>query len=176
VTLSNLAVLSRCLASSTAVLSARVRNRLLRADPDPARCCCPSGLQTSTWTDFLTTWFSPPGTKQSTLLLQAQQRVVDRPFVPPQSILARLHEPSRDAISTQRPERVEGLQNHQVQRALQYFRNVMHAPRVNVFQLPVPSAGCRRCAIATSCRDWPRIRNARPCVMNSSGTTSVGMT
>src|SRR5712692_8981685 len=74
-----------------------------------------------------------PLRRNPALLHQAQQRVVDGAFVQPQSIVANLLEATRDSISVQRPERVEGLEHHQVQRALQHLRAVLcHGHRCNV--------------------------------------------
>src|SRR2546421_3303766 len=53
-----------------------------------------------------------PLRRNPALLHQTDQRVVDSTFVQPQSVVAHLLEASRDSISVQRPERVEGLEHH----------------------------------------------------------------
>src|SRR6185369_12246387 len=89
------------------------------------------------------------------LLHQAQQRVVDGAFVQPQSIVANLLEATRDSISVQRPERVEGLEHHQVERALQHLRAVLcHGHRCKVAQ-PACKAGQGPVVMNQNCTDRP---------------------
>src|ERR1700721_694420 len=56
------------------------------------------------------------------LLLQPQQRRVYRSFVQIEDTVAYLLDPPGNSESVQRPQRVERLQHHQVQRSLQHFR------------------------------------------------------
>src|SRR5688500_4664834 len=59
-------------------------------------------------------------------LLELEQRGVERPVVERETIPARLLDPSGDAVAVQRPEDVEGGQDHQGERALLHVEFVRH--------------------------------------------------
>src|SRR5918995_3574817 len=63
-----------------------------------------------------------PGGRNPALLLQPQKRGVDGAFVEPEDLATYLLDPPGDAEPVHRSERMQGLQDHQVQRALQHFR------------------------------------------------------
>ena len=60
-----------------------------------------------------------PARRDPAALLQAEQRGVDRALIELQDVLADLLDAPGDAVAVQRPHRVERLQHHQIERALQ---------------------------------------------------------
>ena len=52
-------------------------------------------------------------------LLEAEERCVDRPLVELEDVLADLLDPPRDPVAVQRAHRIEGLQHHEVEGALE---------------------------------------------------------
>src|SRR6516225_5054113 len=65
---------------------------------------------------------SSPLGRNPCLLLQPQQRGVHRHLIQLKNVAAHLLDAPRNAEAVQRPQRVQRLQNHQVQRSLQHFR------------------------------------------------------
>jgi hypothetical protein len=64
----------------------------------------------------------PTSDSNPALLLQSQQRRVHGAFIQLEHIATHLLEAPRDAEAVQRSHRVQRLQDHEVQRPLQYFR------------------------------------------------------
>src|SRR5688572_31779252 len=60
------------------------------------------------------------------LLLELEERRVQRAVVEAETVLARLLDAARDAVAVQRTKHVEGLENHQGEGALLHVQLVSH--------------------------------------------------
>src|SRR5205085_12522256 len=62
------------------------------------------------------------------LLLELEECGVERTVIEGKPILARLLDPASDAVAVERSEDIEGLENHQGQRALLHVQFLRHVP------------------------------------------------
>src|SRR5450755_1138527 len=68
----------------------------------------------------------PPLRRNVSLLLELQQRGIQRPVVHRQQVSAGLLNAPRDPVTMQRPQRFQGLEDHQSQRALPHIHFLAH--------------------------------------------------
>jgi hypothetical protein len=113
------------------------------------------------------------------LLLKSQQRRVDGPLIEFEHFLTDLLDPARNAKPVERSKRLQGFQDHEVERALQDFRFLFTSDRSfghctedsrSPMDCPMVNVNCARSSSgeAQGQAVIPSDVNARPCTMFNS--------
>ena len=73
-----------------------------------------------------------PLRRDEPLLLELEERGVQRAVVEREAVLARLLDAARDAVAVKRSEDLEGSENHQGERALLHVQFLRHVPSYGI--------------------------------------------